>query len=167
MRILLALFILLPIFSIAQSNKIESILNKKVDLIDQIDTSNGEQILYFPTKFASPYLVNPNELVQLDSLVILKVELVFTTFKDEMSFNQIRLNRKRLNNLETAYPDIFNKKLITWKLTGQTGCSTPEAGHSFFHGFAIHYRLPQTSESTTLEVNYLKRVKTELSKKKR
>ena len=100
----------------------------------------GRTIVYIECPFASPVFNNPEAAKALKGHVIEKVQLVYTTYRQDESFSQQKLNQQRLRNLETILPDAFSSALTEWQLVGQTGAADPEAGKKYFHGFVITYR---------------------------
>lgn len=100
----------------------------------------GRSVVYIECPFASPVFNNPEAAKALKGHVIEKVQLVYTTYRQDESFSQQKLNQQRLRNLELILPDAFSTALTEWQLVGQTGASTPEEGKTYFHGFVITYR---------------------------
>lgn len=107
----------------------------------------GRSVVFISCPFASPVFDNPEAAKALKGHVIEKVQLVYTTFRQDESFSQQKLNQQRLRNLELILPGAFSSALTEWQLVGQTGAATPDEGKNFFHGFVITYR---SSPSPTL-----------------
>lgn len=142
----LLIFLCLPLLAAAQSNgyaRAFYFLNqnqvKPVKLENAVDIP-GRTVVYISCPFASPVFTNPEAAKALKGLVIEKVQLVYTTYRQDESFSQQKLNQQRLRNLELILPDAFSSALTEWQLVGQTGATTPEEGKNFFHGFVITYR---------------------------
>lgn len=80
----------------------------------------------------------------LDSLLsrtapIEKIDFVYTKFKVSEDFDQVNLNRERLEFLRERAPAIFDNNVIEWEFYEQVNNLNLEANRSLFHGFAIHY----------------------------
>jgi TonB family protein len=141
-----------------QIDKIEYLLNAKVQLTDKIDQGQKENTIFLKTEFASSFIINPSELNKIQDNVILKIELVFTTFKSSQTFDQKALNRKRLQSLNRLDSEILKNEMIEWKVIGQTACSSPRQGDNYFHGFIITYRPTSTEETFEKEIEYIEKV---------
>lgn len=154
----LAILLLIVNTTLGQTDKIEYILNSKVQLKDKIDQVQSESTIFLKTKYASPKIINPSEFKKIQGNVILKIELIFTTFKNSQTFNQKALNRKRLLSLNLLGSEILKNEMIEWKIVGQTACSSPKQGDEFFHGFVITYRPTSTEETIEKEIEYIEKV---------
>lgn len=141
---------------LAKSNSIEVILNSKTKTIPRIELTQEENKLFLKTNFASPSIVNPGEIERIWDNVLLRIELVYTTYYQSESFKQRALNYQRLLSLKKIYPEIFENNLIEWSVIGQTECTTAEEGKNMFHGFVITFRPAPTEESMIKEMNFLK-----------
>ena len=84
-------------------------------------------------------LISTKPLLRLKGKTVTQVDLVFTTYKESLSFEQIKLNKKRLLALEKAAPAILTNPLVRWRLIGQKGSENIEDAKNSFHGFVIHY----------------------------
>ena len=107
----------------------------------------GRTVVFLSCPFASPVFDNPDIVKPLKGQVIEKVQLVYTTYRQDESFSQQKLNQQRLRNLERMLPDAFSSALTEWQLVGQTGAATPEEGRNYFHGFVITYRTAPSATS--------------------
>lgn len=100
---------------------------------------------------------NDIALVQsLKNKVILRVELVYTTYHKSETFDQHGLNKKRLQALFNAAPNTMNQAGIEWILIAQTGCASPEDGPNYFHGLVITYRELPSPLLTSIETQFLR-----------
>jgi hypothetical protein len=113
------------------------------------------RVVYISCPFASPVFDNPQAVKALKGHVIEKVQLVYTTYRQDASFSQQKLNQNRLRNLEIILPDAFSSALTEWQLVGQTGAATPEEGKNYFHGFVITYRDAPSATSIKSEMTTL------------
>lgn len=115
----------------------------------------GRSVVFISCPFASPVFDNPEAAKALKGHVIEKVQLVYTTYRQDESFSQQKLNQNRLRNLELILPDAFSSALTEWQLVGQTGAATPEEGNNYFHGFVITYRENPSATSIRDEMKTL------------
>ena len=115
----------------------------------------GRTVVFLSCPFASPVFDNPDIVKPLKGQVIEKVQLVYTTYRQDESFSQQKLNQQRLRNLERMLPDAFSSALTEWQLVGQTGAATPEEGRNYFHGFVITYRTAPSATSMKSEMKTL------------
>jgi len=143
--------------SFSQSDKTEFILNLKEKHISKYDLGQQENRIFLKTDFASPYIVNSTEYKKIRDNVILKVELVYTTFKSNPTFDQKALNRKRIQSLKKLDPKLFDSEVTEWELVGQTDCNDPGQGKDFYHGFVITYRPASTEETVKKEIEFIEK----------
>jgi hypothetical protein len=115
----------------------------------------GRTVVLLSCPFASPVFDHPDAVTPLKGHVIEKVQLVYTTYRQDESFSQQKLNQQRLRNLEQLLPDAFASPLTEWELVGQTGATTPEEGRNYFHGFVITYRIAPSPTSMKEEIKTL------------
>ncbi len=119
--------------------------------IDYIYTSKPTYVAKYPAQdfkdkvilkmpFASDSILNPYALFKdLDPTLrmVIKVELIYTTFRTDESFDQPELNKNRLESLKKLMPSIFESSFIEWKVIAQTGAKDVETAKTYFHGFLI------------------------------
>jgi len=154
---LFLLFTIAAFASQAQTDKIEQILNSKINFIEKVDTASYDNKLYLPTDFNSSQILKLDDLKKILGNVITKVELVYTTFKINGTFDQSELNRKRITALNNLVPQIIENELTEWQVVGQTGCTSAEQAREFFHGFIFTYRPVVTEETTRKELDYIEK----------
>lgn len=154
-KIILSL-IFVMVHCYGKSNSIEVILNSKTKTVTRIDLKKEANKLFLKTNFASASIVNPEDLKKIRNNVLLKIELVYTAYRQSESFKQRELNRQRLHSLKKIYPKIFQNDLIEWDIVAQTACVSAEEGRDMFHGFIITFRPTLTKEDTEKEMSFLK-----------
>lgn len=140
-----------------QSAAISHILNKPPNFIDTIEPDRPNTV-YLNCHYASPTILNPGDIELVKNQAIIKVELVYTTHREVLTFNQLQLNKNRLINLEKLYPDLFKNTAVKWKITGQTDCKSRQTGQGFFHGFLITYRPPYIEADTKKELDFIEKM---------
>ncbi len=162
-QICLSFFVLFTCISVAQETSqaelIEFVVSQTPTLIEKFEPKEKQFTVSLRTGFNDAVYTNKQALSELNGKQIIKVELVYTTYRKSEKFDQHTLNRKRLSSLFAAVPGILTQGGIDWQITGQTGCTSPEMGKDFFHGVVITYR-PNPSETLSkIEVDFLKQVK--------
>jgi hypothetical protein len=158
-RLLLICF--LPFYFLAQKNgaRIANILKVKPREIVKFELKNRPNQLFLETNFNNANFKNPKDLNQAKGKTILKIELAYTTYHKSETFDQHSLNRKRMEMLFQVAPNCAQAAAVEWVLWAQTGCTSPEMGADFFHGFVITYRDEQDSTLTSIESDFLRKVK--------
>jgi hypothetical protein len=110
---------------------------------------------FIQTPFSKPLIIDQSDQSQIMDATILKVELVYTAYRSEASFDQNALNKKRLLSLKAQIPKLFSDYSIEWKLVEQTGCNSPATCNELFHGFIVTTRAPYTDEDMKEELAFL------------
>ncbi|MCJ8289659.1 MAG: hypothetical protein HRT58_03855 [Crocinitomicaceae bacterium] len=152
MKILISLFFILSLQLLTAQNTgiIEQILSQNRTEIDQIHLSSSNSVTLVPSIFAKNDVEFKRSIEELKELTIVKVYYVYTTYRKSPSFNQLSLDRKRFELLNSSFPEIIEDPYIEWELVEQTGCQSPEMGRTFFHGFVVIHRSIR-SEAERLE----------------
>lgn len=153
---LIAVFSFLSVFS--NEDNIPNILKKEVSFKTEVKPDEQINIIYLRCAFGSDEILNPEVLENIKGAVITNVDLVFTSYKTEVSFDQIELNRKRLRQLKKHAPELLQNDLIEWNVIAQTKCSSTLEGIETFHGFMITYQPLPTKELLDKELDYIDRV---------
>ncbi len=87
---------------------------------------------------------------------ILKIDLVYSRFRESQEFDQRQLDLERIRGLIEINPEITINKFFDWNIIGQTGCSSSVTCTGFFHGFVIYYEEYFTKENSLLEIDSIK-----------
>ncbi len=127
---------------------------------------SGRNILILEVPFSNSNFISARLADAVKGKVVEKIERIYTTFKVSSDFDQQKLNQQRLKNLFSLLPNAFSNPMTEWKLIGQTGAQSVEAGNKYFHGFVITWR-PDASPSwvknelLTLDSIFLKTIPNE------
>lgn len=113
-------------------------------------------VLCLNTAFNNAVFADTKALNALNEKAIIKVELVYTTYRKSETFDQHGLNRKRLKALFTAAPNVLKQPGIEWVLLAQTGCQSAEQGPDYFHGVVVTYRDRPTDLLTEIEEQFMR-----------
>lgn len=151
---------LFPFFLLAQTpqEQIDFVLKMTPRNMEKYSKPAKKDLIFLETAFNNAIFTDKNLLNSVKDKVILKIELVYTTYRKSETFDQHGLSRKRLENLFLAAPNSLNQSGIEWVLIAQTGCRSAEEGKDFFHGFVITYRDLPDEVSTKVESNFLREV---------
>src|SRR5687768_3800250 len=98
----------------------------------------GFKMVKIETGYGEFTVRNIEDLEKLRNASIASVDLVFTRYPVDESFDE--LNRKRVAFLNLMCPDIFGNPVTKWRMVAQTGCNSKSKASSMFHGFVITYR---------------------------
>lgn len=123
--------------------------------VPKYDPRPKPHVVYLQTAFNDAVYQQPKALQDLKDKVILKVELIYTTYRKSETFDQHALNRKRLRSLFSSVPQLLTQPSVEWVLFAQTGCTSAEEGKDYFHGVAITYREPETDALRDTELAFL------------
>lgn len=118
----------------------------------------GSNQALIETGFDAHSLLNSKPLEALKGLVIQRVELVYTAYRESNQFAQEALNRDRMHALYTLAPELFENNLTEWRLVEQSGANSGLQGREFFHGFVITFQPKATRESMRQEIAHLRSV---------
>ncbi len=149
---------------------IEQILKQDRTEISQINLAPANSVTLVPSIFAQNDVAFKQSIAELRELTVLKVYYVYTKYRKNPNFNQLELDRKRFNLLNSSFPEIIEDPYIEWEIVEQTGCQSPEMGRTFFHGFVFIHRPIQTEKERLAEIirleDYLKSPTTTFLQKK-
>lgn len=88
--------------------------------------------------YAGNTFVSKSNMNALQNNEILQVDLVYTSFKRDVNFDQLILNKKRIAQLKKEH-SIFSNKNIKWQFIEQEGASDFKEAKDYFHGFVVHF----------------------------
>ena len=155
MKTVLTLLSALLISTPCLSQEIETILALTPVKQEKRSPISENREFFIQTPFAKPLIIDQSEQSQIIEATVLKVELVYTAYRSEASFDQNALNEKRLLSLQAQIPSLFSDYSIEWKLVEQTGCNSPATCNKLFHGFIVTTRAPYTEEDMKEEMAFL------------
>ena len=122
----------------AQTALPETELNTFYDQLNTYRTARYQPLpdleaLQLPSTFSGADL----QALHLSDRHIVRVDLVYTAFRLNPTFNQRQLNLSRIRNLAAGVPGLLQDESVTWTLVEQTGCNSPAECKPFFHGFVV------------------------------
>ena len=104
-------------FTISKSQviTIDDLLKEPITNIPTYNTPNSdENIFILNCDYASHIIKNEQayDVLKEEARAIKKIDFVYTTFKLFKSFNQQKLNKKRLEEFQEIAPEVFNNENI-------------------------------------------------------
>lgn len=151
MKALVLLLVLSLSLSNSQAQVWKDLPSSQPVYVEQIEQSAEANTVFLNMDFAehewSNALTNG-----LNDKQVLSVSLVYTRFRTAQSFDQIALNRARLNRLIRKFPSLGESNEIDWILIEQTAANSRETGRDYFHGFVIQTRPKSTKETASAEL---------------
>lgn len=129
---------------------------RPVKLVDtyQIENSNpGVRSCKIPVNFN---LDNPLEALpdSLEDRIVERIDLVYTTYALNPTFDQLKLNNSRVAKFKDRFPFVTEKN-IQWTDYGQTIAKTAFHAKNLFHGFVVYYRPKPTVETIAKEIAFI------------
>ena len=88
--------------------------------------------------YAGNTFVSKSNMNALQNNEILQVDLVYTSFKRDANFDQLALNKKRIDQLKKEH-SVFSNKNIKWQFIEQEGATDFKEAKDYFHGFVVHF----------------------------
>ncbi len=95
-----------------------------------------------PGSFSHERITESNLLKGLQSKKIKRIELIYTSYKENEHFDQNKLNEDRMFRLYQLLPKLqIDQPEIIW--IEQTGATTLEEAKDYFHGFRIYTEIEE------------------------
>jgi hypothetical protein len=155
----LCLFIALGANAVFSQVKIADIIANKPYVIATHPTDTGQLVLFLPMPFASSQFKPEALKTKLPAATeVHAVHLVYTRYKQVDTFNQPKLNQRRLNNLKTLWPDLFKQSDVQWRVFEQKSPKTLEAAEACYHGFVIYLKNRPPKAQTEKEIAKIDRI---------
>jgi hypothetical protein len=120
------------------------------------DTDPDYKVLTIETGYGEFMIKNEADLAKLKNASIVSVDLVYTRYPQDESFDE--LNKKRIGFLHLICPDVFGNPVTKWRLVAQTNCTSKTKAASMFHGFVITYREAPLFTGGGTDKNYIRDV---------
>lgn len=117
----------------------------------QVDSSRA--FLALPSSFGKEWVRE----VHFTDRRISRIDLVNTSFRESLDFDQKGLDLKRIQQLIALNPNLLDNKFFEWRIIEQTGCSSAPGCQSFYHGFVIYYDPYYTKETSAVEVDSIQK----------
>jgi hypothetical protein len=132
-RIFASLFALAFSFEVlSQTVSIDYLLLASPNIISNYEVDKNFNSVRLNMPFSDDSIFNPGVIKNLQGKTILKIDLVYTIFKESEGFSQPTLNRNRLERLRKLKPELFSNSAITWQVYAQNGCRDKESLQRFF-----------------------------------
>lgn len=137
---------------------IEQIVQLQPRVLVKYEVHPKNNVLFLQTGFNDAVFTDARNVSLLKGKVIIKAELIYTTYRKSETFDQHGLNRRRLRAVIDAAPQLLTQPGIEWGLFAQSGCTSPEEGKDYYHGLVITYREPESAALRDVETAFLKAV---------
>lgn len=108
------------------------------DVVTKYEVKKG-QCLFIPTGFNNSAVSRDNIKASLFGKSVTHIDLVYTSYKESPSFDQQALNKRRVDDLLSTFPEVQDYD-PTWNMVEQTGAQSAKDARGFFHGFAVYLR---------------------------
>ncbi|GAA3919438.1 hypothetical protein [Hymenobacter algoricola] len=156
--LLAGLLLLLTGAAQAQAPPADAALSSFYDQLNAYRTARYQPLpdleaLSLPSSFSGADL----RALNLQSRHIVRVDLVYTAFRLNPTFNQRQLNLSRIRNLAAGVPGLLQDESVTWTLVEQTGCGSPAECQPFFHGFVVYVARHATAAASRADLDSLTR----------
>ncbi|MCR9171293.1 MAG: hypothetical protein NXI10_02290 [bacterium] len=117
--------------------------------VSQLTPKSEPNLVIIPSSFSQEALkkVDSRKSGHLQS-----VYYIYTGYRQNPSFDQRRLNQQRIQKLAEWAPEVLENPYIEWKIIEQTGCTSPQMGKSYFHGFVLEYRSEVSTNDREAEI---------------
>lgn len=124
-----------------QENVLNRLANQKPQKIQKLDTSDAMAYrLWVETGFDQHRVTLKGLPPWLVGKAIQEVQLYYTHYRQSDSFNQVALNKQRIEALSKALPGLLEQEGVRWKLMEQMGAKTATDAKKYPHGFLITFR---------------------------
>jgi|GEM_PF-508096 len=162
MRFIFTAFLFMSSLSLVFSQTADALTEKVIKIIPRdivkYTVKEKPNVVFLETGFNDAVYRDQKNLLALKGKVIVKIELIYTTYRKSETFDQHGLNRKRLKALFAAAPNVLSQPGIEWVLLAQSGCTSAEMGKEFFHGVVITTREAPSAALTDAELDFLEAV---------
>ena len=107
--------------------------------VEQYQIEDAYLNIKLPTEYAKPFIIDKSQIDWLAKHEIYQIDLVYTEFKRDPTFNQNKLNGNRIEKLKNLLPQV-NKDNPNWNHVAQTKAKDYETANTYYHGFVIYYK---------------------------
>ncbi|XOV94315.1 MAG: hypothetical protein ACFHWX_06345 [Bacteroidota bacterium] len=151
MRILISLFILLFIRPAYCQN---ALVNQIYSQATRVSIGQyGIDALNEHIELRSAFSEKSVDVVPIKEKRIIRIDLVYTAYRESKEFSQEDLNKARIKRLIDANSHLTENNFFEWRLIEQTGCNDPASCKDFFHGFIVYYDKYYTKVDTRQEID--------------
>ncbi len=148
-RLLLVFLLLFPgIFYAQQLVEIPYLLDLSPVSVDSYHVP-AKDVIVLPCDFAGSGFNMDRfaDSVKKVGARIVGIDLVYSEYAASETFDQRKLNERRLETLRASIPELFDNNLVRWRLISQQANPSAEANKALFHGFVIHLLSPEDTYS--------------------
>lgn len=140
----LPLTLLLTLVSYSMLSQVvtaEYIFGGELNRVDNYVTEKtGGAIHKISFDFGEDVIVNPSVMKMINDYSIMRIDFVYTKYRESSDFNQRQLNVRRVEALQKAAPFIFNNTSIEWNVYEIREAENRDKNEKFFHGFVVYMK---------------------------
>lgn len=152
MKRLLIVIFLLPFSSLfAQLFTVDYLMEQKPYTISEFPTPRRAHCM-LEMDYAGSRILNAESCSIPADKMVKRIYLVYSHFARTDTFQQPRLNKKRLKALKRVFPEWFDDNRIEWRFVAQTKADNYEDAQELFHGFVVTYGNPRPRLSAEEEL---------------
>ncbi|KAA9333266.1 hypothetical protein F0P96_09825 [Hymenobacter busanensis] len=132
-------------------------LNAFYDGFNAVRTAQYRYDAHYEHYVALPSGFSMGAVLAIDSnaVQVVRVDLVYTAFRQSSAFDQRQLNLERLAGLLQLNPSLRTRAAVEWNLVEQTGCDSPQECQGYFHGFVIYTEKRFTKADSEVEIKHM------------
>ncbi|WNJ19822.1 hypothetical protein [Pontibacter sp. G13] len=107
-----------------------------------------EALIQLFVPYASPVILNPEDVAQIDPSWVTAIDLVYTRYPwdfNDWLTDYDWLLENRLKSLYELQPAWFERDDIQWRYILQTDCKSEPEAMQYFHGFVLHLAMQDRS----------------------
>lgn len=111
---------------------------EKRDSYESVKTGGSTYRLAFD--YGESVLMNKSAVRLIASEQVIRIDFVYSRYRETSDFDQRLLNSKRIESLMEAAPFLFENTSIDWHVVEIAAKPTKEENEKLFHGFVIYAR---------------------------
>ena len=135
---------------------------KKLEFVQTGKYENfSENTLEIELNYAGDVIISDKNYEILLNHRVVKIDLVYTKFKRETSFNQEELNANRILMIQDELPFI-NFESVDWTLVEQTEAENYNDAQKYFHGFVFHFEPKMFDEESEMMMDAFMNIEVKL-----
>lgn len=146
---ILSAFLFCASVVLSQTDALNRILKLEPQRVLQLTPKPEENTVIIPSSFSEEDLRNA---VLKPKGTLQSVYYIYTGYRQNPSFDQKTLNKDRIQRLSEEIQEVLQNRYVEWKIIEQTGCSSPQIGRTYFHGFVLEYRPEVSSKNREEEI---------------
>lgn len=141
----------------AQMVTTEYLLSGPRILVDDYKVqSDYQEVYYVGFDFGSDTVQNPAIFKKLFAMDFLRIDYVYTKYRESSLYDQDSLNINRFEKLKKGLPHVFDRSNIEWNIVAIKEANEASKNQNFFHGFVLYGRPYLVLTDSGIEVSATK-----------